>query len=87
MADVTISEKALFILRKGFEIAGLDPAEHGVRVRIAGGMPRTSFADAPEAGDQVIEAGDLRVFIDAQLAAREFVRIDVTSEHETLTVT
>lgn len=87
MADVTITERAQLILRKGFETANLDPAAFGVRVRVVAGTARTSFADEPESADQVFESEGIRLFLEPKLSASDHVTIDATVEHETITVT
>jgi Fe-S cluster assembly iron-binding protein IscA len=59
----------------------------GVRLRIAGGAVRPRFAAAPEEGDEVVESEGVRVFV-ARAILEELgeVEIDVTPEHEQLTV-
>jgi hypothetical protein len=60
----------------------------GVRLRIAGGAVRPRFVPGAEEGDETVEAGGIRVFIARTIldANGGDVEIDVTPEHETLTV-
>jgi Fe-S cluster assembly iron-binding protein IscA len=60
----------------------------GVRLRVAGGFIRPRFQPEPSEGDEVVTEHGLRVFV-----SREIVDgldgdlvIDVTAEHEQLTV-
>ena len=76
------------VVRRSLELAGSDPSEVGVRLRIAGGAVRPRFVPAPEEGDEVVEQDGVRVFI-ARAILDELggdVVVDVTAEHETLTV-
>jgi len=59
----------------------------GVRLRVAGGAVRPRFVAAPEAGDEVVEVEEIRVFV-ARTILDELgeVVIDVTVEHDQLTV-
>lgn len=60
----------------------------GVRLRIAGGAVRPRFVPAPEADDEIVESGGVRVFIARSILDEHGgnVVVDVTEEHETLTV-
>ena len=70
------------------ELAGADPSEMGVRLRIAGGAVRPRFVPGAEEGDETLEAGGIRVFIAKAIldANGGDVEIDVTDEHEELAV-
>lgn len=87
MANVRVTERAINVLHTGLAVAGLDAGSTGVRVRLAAGVARTQFADEPSSGDQIVEADGVTIFLDASLAGRSTVVIDVSSEHDTLTVT
>jgi Fe-S cluster assembly iron-binding protein IscA len=54
---------------------------------MAGGAVRPQFVPAPLEGDEVVEAGGVRVFV-ARTILDEYgdVEIDVTQEHESLMV-
>jgi hypothetical protein len=59
-----------------------------VRLRIAGGEVRPRFVAEPDAGDEVVEVGELRVFVAAPIV-EQFggdIVVDVTPEHGTLVV-
>jgi hypothetical protein len=60
----------------------------GVRLRVAGGAVRPRFVPGAEEGDETVEAGGLRVFVAREIldANGGDVEIDVTPEHESLTV-
>jgi hypothetical protein len=60
----------------------------GVRLRIAGGAVRPQFVPGPSEGDETVEADGVRVFVARAIldANGGDVEIDVTPEHETLTV-
>ena len=74
-------------MRRSLELAGADPSEMGVRLRIAGGAVRPRFVAAPEPGDETVEADSIRVFVaKAILDEHGEVEIDVTDEHESLMV-
>lgn len=81
-----ITDRALEVIRRSLELADADPAEVGVRLRMAGGQVRPRFVPAPEPDDEVIETGGIRVFIAASIVAEGEVEVDVTPEHETLEV-
>jgi Fe-S cluster assembly iron-binding protein IscA len=84
---VRITEQALDVIRRSLAQGGYDPAEVGVRLRVAGGAVRPRFAPGPEEGDETVEADGVRVFVDARIASSApTVEIDLSSEHETLIV-
>jgi hypothetical protein len=60
----------------------------GVRLRIAGGAVRPRFVPGAEEGDETVEAAGVRVFVAKAIldANGGEVEIDVTAEHEQLTV-
>jgi hypothetical protein len=57
-------------------------------LRIAGGAVRPRFVETPEDGDELVDAGGVRVFVAKAIldANGGAVEIDVTPEHESLTV-
>jgi hypothetical protein len=76
------------VIRRSLELAGADPTDVGVRLRIAGGEVRPRFVAQPEAGDEVIEVEEVRVFVAAPIV-EQFggdVLVDVTPEHGSLIV-
>ena len=60
----------------------------GVRLRVAGGAVRPRFVPGAEEGDETVDAGGIRVFIAKTIldANGGSVEVDVTAEHEQLTV-
>jgi hypothetical protein len=47
------------------------------------GSLRTGFSEAPEAGDETVDAGPVRLFIPSELACLDRV-LDVADEHDQL---
>ena len=78
-----ITPRALEVLRRGLEAARLDPATTGVRVELAAGTARVSFAEEPEPGDEILETSGVRVFVASSAAGRV---IDVSAEHDQIVV-
>lgn len=74
-----ITPRAVEVLRRGLETARLDPSKMGVRVRVAAGAARVEFAEEPEDGDEVVDAGGIRVFVASSAAGK---MIDVSTEHD-----
>lgn len=81
-----VTPRAAEVLRRGLEAARLDPAHVGVRVWVAGGAARTAFADEPDGGDAVVDAGGIRVFVAPSATADGPIAIDVSAEHEQIVV-
>lgn len=82
---VRITPEALVVIRRSLELAGADPAEMAVRVRVAGGAVRSRFVTDPEPTDVIVEADGIRVFVAEDLATND-VEIAVTDDHDQLTV-
>ncbi|MEA2510298.1 MAG: hypothetical protein QOG21_2380 [Actinomycetota bacterium] len=66
---VEITEEAIEVLRNSLQLAGVDTATGGARLRAAralgGGLNvQVELADAARQGDDVIEARGIRIFID-----------------------
>ena len=75
------------MIRRSLELAKLDPSSIGVRLRLAGGEVRPRFAPEPQPGDAVVDAGGIRVFVDARiLESTPDAEIGVSGEHEQLVV-
>jgi hypothetical protein len=80
-----LTPQAIDLVRRSLAQAKLDPATAGVRLREVGGELRPRFVEGPEAGDHVIEADGLRIFIHPQLAERApDAVVGVSQEHEQL---
>jgi hypothetical protein len=75
------------VIRNSLELAGADPNQMGVRLRIAGGEVRPRFVATPEETDEVLETEGIRVFV-ARTIVEEHgdVEIGVTPEHGQLVV-
>ena len=68
---LTLTDQAVTAIRNLTARAGL-PAETGLRIAPEDGAERglaLSLADAPQAGDQVIEAADVQVFVQPEASA------------------
>ena len=68
---LTLTDQAVTAIRNLAARAGLPP-ETGLRIAPEDGEPRglaLSLADAPQAGDQVIEASDVHVFVQPEASA------------------
>ncbi len=70
--NIEITDEAVEVLGRSFELAGIDPATGGVSLRVARGLGggasvQVEFAEAPEQGEQVIEASGIRLFVTADL--------------------
>ena len=68
---LTLTDQAVTAIRNLTARAGLPP-ETGLRIAPEDGEPRglaLSLADAPQAGDQVIEASDVHVFVQPEASA------------------
>jgi Fe-S cluster assembly iron-binding protein IscA len=80
-----LTPEAVALVRRSLELANLNPASAGVRVREAGGELRPRFVASPEPTDEIVEADGVRVFVDPRLAAsRPEAVIGVSHEHERL---
>ncbi len=82
---LTVTPRAIEVLRRGLEAARLDPQTYGIRVRVVGGAVRMGFDENATEGEETTDAGGVRIFVDPALG-RSSAIIDVSSEHETLIV-
>jgi hypothetical protein len=83
--SVEVTPRAVEVLRRSFEVARLDPSSYGVRLRRTAHGAQTQFAEAPEPGDEVLEAGGIRLFV-APAIAKGAVTIDASEEHDQIVV-
>lgn len=85
-----MTEQALEVIRRSLELAKADPAEMGVRLRLAGGAIRPRFAPEPSPGDEVVETGGVRIFVASNILTGDIaagdIEIGVSDEHESLVV-
>lgn len=70
--DIDVTEEAIEVLSRSLQMAGIDPGSGGVRLRVArglggGGEVQVELAEGPVEGDEVVEAGGLRLFVDPSL--------------------
>ena len=70
--DIEITDEAVDVLRRSLELAGLDPATTGVRLRAAHGLGggvsiQLEFAADPDPGEELVETGGVRLFVPADL--------------------
>lgn len=84
---VTVTPAAAGLIRRSLELAKLDPADAGVRLRLAGGAVRPRFATAPEPDDEIVDLDGVRLFVDRALVTGDDVTVDVSDEHEQLVIT
>ena len=84
---VRVSAEAVELIRHSLELAGADPAEVGVRLRVAGGVVRPRFVPAAQEGDTVVEIEGLRIFVAKDIVDElGGVEVVVTPEHSQLEV-
>lgn len=82
-----LTPEAVEVIRRSFEIGGMDPSTVGVRLRRAGGVVRPRFAEQPEPDDVVVDIEGVRVFVDPTVAGEyPDVEIAVSDEHDELVV-
>jgi Fe-S cluster assembly iron-binding protein IscA len=82
---LTVTPRAAQVLKRALEAGRMDPERVAIRVSVARGMRgeevRTGFVEEAEQGDETMDAGGVRLFVPADLAAREAV-LDVADEHD-----
>ncbi|MGH2727642.1 MAG: hypothetical protein ACRDKS_11795 [Actinomycetota bacterium] len=82
---VRVTSRALEVLTRALEAGRLDGSRVAIRVELARGPRgeevRTGFAEEPELGDIVHDAGTVRLFVPKDLDDRGVV-IDVADEHD-----
>lgn len=86
---VEVTPRAVEVLRRAFELGRIDPARVGVRILLAasprGDAVRTGFAEEPEPGETIVEAGGIRLFVPSSLADRGAV-VDASDEHDQIVI-
>lgn len=82
---ITVTPRAIEVLRRALEAGRLDPSEVGIRLELVKGMRgeelRTGFADQAEPGEETIDAAGIRLFLSSELSVRGST-IDVADEHD-----
>jgi len=86
---IAVTERALEVLSRALDAARLDRSRVGIRIALGRGLRgeevRTGFAEDPEPGEIVHEAGGIRLFVPSALDDRSAV-IDVADEHDRIIV-
>ena len=87
-----MTPEAKEVLTRSLELAGIDPARGGIRLRAARGLGggadvQVELADGPDEGEDIVEIEGLRLFVDPGLddAVPDPV-IAVEPQHETVVV-
>lgn len=70
---IEVTEEAVEMLARSLELGGVDPKTGGVRLRVArslggGSVLQVELADAPGAGEDIIEKDGVRIFLDPTVA-------------------
>ena len=90
--DVEVAPEAIEVLKRSLELAGLDPATHGVRLRTSRGLGggtsiQVELAESPLAGEETVEVGGIKLFVDPEvLASVPDPLVTVEPQHETIVV-
>ncbi|CAN5675680.1 hypothetical protein BH24ACT26_BH24ACT26_13550 [soil metagenome] len=69
---IEVTQEAVAVLRRSLELGGLTEGGAGIRLRAAHGLGggldvQVELADGPTAGDQVVDAGDITLFVDPEV--------------------
>ena len=89
---IRVTDEALEVLQRSLELGGVDAATGGIRLRAArelGGSVRVhvELAAAPAEGEEILEAGGIRIFIDASVTeAMPSAVVALEPEHERVVV-
>jgi Fe-S cluster assembly iron-binding protein IscA len=82
---LVVTPRAVDVLRRALVAGRMDPERVGIRISVARGMRgeevRTGFAEEPEPGDETLDAAGIRLFVPADLAAKD-ATLDVADEHD-----
>lgn len=70
--ELEVTDEAIDVLSRSMRLAGLDPQTAGVRLRPARGLGggtelQIEFAESPGEDEEVIEAGEVRLFVNRAL--------------------
>jgi len=89
---IRVTDEALEVLRRSLELGRVDTASGGIRLRggreLGGGVRiHVELADAPSESEEVVEAGGIRIFVDASVSgAMPDAVVALEPEHETVVV-
>ncbi len=79
---VEVTPRAIEVLKRALGAGRLDPSEVGIRVSLArslrGTELRTGFAEQAEPGEETIEAGGIRLFVNSDISGT----LDIGDEHD-----
>lgn len=79
---LTISEEAAEVLARAYDAASRFDPDTRVRIYRNRGGIETGFADAPQAGDAVVEHEGMTLFVEEGISGV----LDVSAEHDRLVV-
>ena len=90
--SIEITEEAVVVMKRSLELGGIDPASGGIRLRAAHGLGggtdvQVELADGALEGEEIVEAGGIRVFVDPAVTdAIPQAILTVEPQHEILVV-
>ncbi len=89
---IEVTPEAREVLRRSMGLAGLDASSAGIRLRAAHGLGggvdvQVELADAPLAGERLVEVGDVRLFVDPEvMTTMPDALVALEPQHETVVV-
>ena len=89
---IRVTDEALHVLQRSLELGGVDAASGGIRLRgareLGGGFSvHVELAGAPSEGEEIVEAGGIRIFVDASVTeAMPSAVVALEPEHERVIV-
>jgi Fe-S cluster assembly iron-binding protein IscA len=90
--SITVTAEARDLLKRSLQLAGLTGAGAGARLRasrgLGGGLEvRVELADAPRPGEDVLQAGDVTLYVDPEVhRALPGAIVAVEPQHSTVVV-
>lgn len=78
--DIHITERATAVLQRAADAAVRFNPDAKIRLHMRGAVLETSFSDAPDEGDQIVEHEGLTLFVSPDVTGT----IDASEEHERL---
>ncbi|MGH2729304.1 MAG: hypothetical protein ACRDJI_01710 [Actinomycetota bacterium] len=85
---IEVTDEAVDLLRRSLESSGAAAVRLRTTRGLGGGIDvQVEFADAPSEGEQTVEAGGVRIFVDPEVrAAYPDAIVTVEPQHETIVV-
>jgi Fe-S cluster assembly iron-binding protein IscA len=89
---IRVTDEALEVLKRSLELGGVDASSGGIRLRggreLGGGMRiNVELAGAPAEGEEIVEAGGIRIFVDRSVTDEmPSAVVALEPEHETVVV-